>query len=318
MKIRKFSVVPENDQNLNSSAENNNECQTPALASQKCPESVFNFDTSFVNDKKSLTYKEISDSNYPGAMPANIIVNRLYDHPQTQEKSCTNACKCNVKVYDNQDAIKIKVSECGCQNFVANRGYGSEELLQDQQKIELNLIKSEELLKFAQQIAVGMAFLAQNKVVHRDLAARNVLVCPNNVVKIADFGLSRDIYQDNMYRKTTKGKLPIKWLALESMTHQVYTSQSDVWSFGILFYEIVTLGGNPYPSVPVNRLLKLLKTGYRMERPLNCDEEVYRVMYSCWLTHPNDRPTFEGLIDQIDSLLLKETKDRKMINLQIG
>jgi tyrosine-protein kinase receptor torso len=284
------------------------------LSNQKCPESVFNFDTSFVNDKKSLTYKEISHPDYADGMSANIIVNRLYEQQSILDKLCTNACKCDVKLYDKPDA-RVKVAECNCANFVANRGYGNEEMLIEQQKTQLNLIKSEELLDFARQIAVGMDFLAQNKVVHRDLAARNVLVCPNKVVKIADFGLSRDIYQENMYRKTTKGKLPIKWLALESMTHQVYTSQSDVWAFGILLYEIVTLGSNPYPSVPVNRLLSLLKNGYRMERPLNCDEEIYKVMYSCWLTHPGDRPSFEDLIVQIQELINKETDERKMIIL---
>lgn len=169
--------------------------------------------------------------------------------------------------------------------LVENRGYG-----------EINSLTNRDLLSMACQIAQGMDYLASNRVVHRDLAARNILVCEGNLVKISDFGLdqltrglsypslksiphlpcrlSRDVYQYNMYKKKGSGKLPIKWLAIESLTHQVYTSQSDVWSFGILLYEIVTLGCEPYPSIPTNEMLKLLNTGYRMERPRNCRAEM--------------------------------------------
>lgn len=86
--------------------------------------------------------------------------------------------------------------------------------------------------------------------------------------------LSRDVYQYNMYRKKGAGKLPIKWLAIESLTHQVYTSHSDVWSYGILLYEILTLGSEPYPSIATNDMVRLLNTGYRMERPTNCPAEM--------------------------------------------
>lgn len=112
------------------------------------------------------------------------------------------------------------------------------------------------------------------RVIHRDLAARNVLVCDNKVVKVSDFGLSRDVYQDDIYCKLTGGKLPIRWMAIESLTHQVYTTQSDVWSFGVLLWEIVTLGEHPYPEVNTFSLLERLKNGYRMQCPENCNEEL--------------------------------------------
>lgn len=121
--------------------------------------------------------------------------------------------------------------------------------------------------------------MASLHVLHRDLAARNVLVCENRTIKVSDFGLSRDVYRDNVYYKTSSGKLPIRWLALESLTHQVYTTHSDVWSYGILLWEIITLGGNPYPGVQTHELLDLLLKGYRMSCPSNCSPEMYVVNY---------------------------------------
>lgn len=113
-------------------------------------------------------------------------------------------------------------------NLIVNRLYDLQQSIKDTDEDRSNDITAVDLLSFGRQIAMGMEFLSSNRVVHRDLAARNVLVCSNKTVKIADFGLSRDIYQENMYKKTGSGKLPIKWMAIESLTHQVYTTQSDV------------------------------------------------------------------------------------------
>ncbi|XP_037959349.1 tyrosine-protein kinase receptor torso-like [Teleopsis dalmanni] len=167
-----------------------------------------------------------------------------------------------------------------------------------------------DLADIAKQVALGMEFLSMNKVVHRDLAARNVLVTPDRTVKIADFGLSRDVYRENIYQKTGNGKLPIKWMALESLTHQIYTTQSDVWSYGILLYEIVTLGGSPYPAIPTNRLVQYLKSGHRMDKPIHCEQQLYDLMLTCWNANPADRPTFTEILQKLDKFLVKELTDK--------
>lgn len=147
-----------------------------------------------------------------------------------------------------------------------------------------------------------MEYLASKRCVHRDLAARNVLVSENNVLKIADFGLARRI-QGDYYRKTTNGRVPIKWMALESLINQMYTTQSDVWSYGILLWEILTLGRTPYPGINVDFLWKRLENGYRMEQPVNCNDELYSIMRRCWYKQPQDRPSFSQIVKEIDVLL---------------
>ncbi|KFB50428.1 AGAP005763-PA-like protein [Anopheles sinensis] len=326
------------------------ECLTPALDNDKLPENVFNFDTSFVNDKKSLTYKNITDGT--GRRPQ-IIENKLYplfneeefqtaDHQQHRPPVvtfCTNACRNVVEIVDRErDCVQetaaldgkgsVKINPCSCQrdtvvkDTVDNRCYhscpDSVELPNTPKPVVEDdpVPGSAQLLEFSRQIALGMEYLARNKVVHRDLAARNVLVCSDNTMKIADFGLSRDIYQENLYRKTSNGKLPIKWLALESLTHQVYTSQSDVWSYGILLYEICTLGGSPYPAISTGKLLRYLENGHRMDRPKSCSEELYDLMYSCWTLHPRERPTFTKIVHTLEELQNKEpTRNPPTIDL---
>ncbi|XP_034177742.2 tyrosine-protein kinase receptor torso-like isoform X1 [Osmia lignaria lignaria] len=166
------------------------------------------------------------------------------------------------------------------------------------------------LLNFARQIATGMEFLSLNRIVHRDLAARNILVCADKIVKISDFGLSRDVYQENLYRKQGNDKLPVKWMAIESLTHQIYTTHSDVWSFGILLWEIVTMGALPYPGIPTKAILKILKSGYRMERPISCSVELYNIMFSCWTVRPQSRPMFTQLKESIDKLLCQRSGNK--------
>ncbi|XP_015205375.2 vascular endothelial growth factor receptor 3 isoform X1 [Lepisosteus oculatus] len=177
----------------------------------------------------------------------------------------------------------------------------------------------EDLICYSFQVARGMEFLASRKCIHRDLAARNILLSENNVVKICDFGLARDIYKDPDYVRKGNARLPLKWMAPESIFDKLYTSQSDVWSFGVLLWEIFSLGASPYPGVQIDEeFCQRLKDGTRMRSPEHASPEIYRIMLACWQGEPRERPTFPTLVEILGDMLqdngLQDGKDYIPLN----
>ena len=162
-------------------------------------------------------------------------------------------------------------------------------------QISQSRLSQYQLLRMACDVVMGMNHLSRNQVIHRDLAARNVLVGENLVCKITDFGMARDVKGSDYYTKRSRGRIPLKWTAIEALVNDKYTIKSDVWSFGILLYEIVTIGGKPYPGMGAREVLRKLKSGWRMQKPAHVDTSLYEIMLKCWSVNPEDRPLFSIL-----------------------
>ncbi|CAH3156324.1 unnamed protein product [Porites lobata] len=171
----------------------------------------------------------------------------------------------------------------------------------------------EQLMKFAWQVADGMCYLSSKKIIHRDLAARNVLVGEGEKCKVTDFGMARDVHQEDIYNKTSRGRLPVKWTAYESLMYGTYTTQSDVWSYGVVLYEILTVGGSPYPDINARNIAQKLQGGYRMPKPKHVEIKLYQIMLDCWRENPVDRPTFERLRNTMKEM---ERNHKTYVNLK--
>ncbi|KAI4881025.1 hypothetical protein NFI96_021795 [Prochilodus magdalenae] len=153
-------------------------------------------------------------------------------------------------------------------------------------------IQLSKLIDFSAQIAEGMAYIEKMSYIHRDLRAANILVSESLLCKIADFGLAR-VIEDNEYSASEGAKFPIKWTAPEAINYGSFTIKSDMWSFGILLYEIITYGKIPYTGLSNAEVMARVQRGYRIQRPENCPSKLYEIMTSCWKAKPEERPTFE-------------------------
>ncbi|XP_058126232.1 tyrosine kinase receptor Cad96Ca [Anopheles ziemanni] len=169
------------------------------------------------------------------------------------------------------------------------------------------ILTSGDLTSFMFQVARGMDFLTSRGIIHRDLAARNILITDDHTCKVADFGFARDIVTSKVYERKSEGRLPIRWMATESLYDNIFTVKSDIWSFGILMWEIVTLGSTPYPGIAAADVMRKVRDGYRLEKPEHCRRELYNIMFYCWAGDPNERPGFPEVVEMLDRLLQTET-----------
>ncbi|KAL1493064.1 hypothetical protein ABEB36_011201 [Hypothenemus hampei] len=155
------------------------------------------------------------------------------------------------------------------------------------------------ILQMAIEIADGMAYLEGKKFVHRDLAARNCMVAEDLTVKIGDFGMTRDIYETDYYRKGSRGLLPVRWMSPESLKDGVFSSSSDAWSYGVVLWEMATLASQPYQGLSNEQVLRYIMDGGTMQRPEDCPDKLYEVMSMCWNHTPGLRPTFLKLCEML-------------------
>ncbi|XP_077419171.1 insulin-like growth factor 1b receptor isoform X3 [Vanacampus margaritifer] len=169
----------------------------------------------------------------------------------------------------------------------------------EQQWSSLSLPPLKKMLQMAGQIADGMAYLNASKFVHRDLAARNCMVAEDFTVKIGDFGMTRDIYETDYYRKGGKGLLPVRWMSPESLKDGVFTTNSDVWSFGVVLWEIATLAEQPYQGLSNEQVLRFVMEGGLLEKPQNCPDMLFELMRMCWQYNPKMRPSFVEIISSV-------------------
>ncbi|XP_055350356.1 receptor-type tyrosine-protein kinase FLT3-like [Paramacrobiotus metropolitanus] len=198
--------------------------------------------------------------------------------------------------YDDDEAERIKLA---ADRMVVRRDEADD--------FDGEIMSTQTLLNFAYQISQGMQFLNTLYIVHRDLAARNILICDGYVAKISDFGMAR--MGTDCVVEDPKEALPVRWMPPEAIMEKLYSEMSDVWAFGVLLWEMFSLGALPYAEINVttgNKIsdfLTSLRTGFRLDRPAACPNAIYNLMGQCWQLTPDDRPQFGCLTESLRGVL---------------
>jgi len=201
--------------------------------------------------------------------------------------------------------LGLVIEEKGCKDervkiFLVTEYMGKGSLLEYLRSRGRQYVTKRDQIKFAYDTCCGMAYLESTLVVHRDLAARNVLLSEDGQAKVADFGLA-----SSDGATVEGGKLPIKWTAPEALRHAEFSNKSDMWSFGILLWEIYSFGRVPYPRIPLGDVVKHVEKGYQMEAPDGCPPPVYTIMKDAWKLNPKERPSFALVKDKLEEFKIQ-------------
>ena len=163
-----------------------------------------------------------------------------------------------------------------------------------------------------------MEYLSNHHFIHRDLAARNCMLDNNLSVKVSDFGLSKHLITKDYYKTdNAKQLLPIKWMAIESLENGIYNTKTDVWSYAVLLWELMTRGVTPYPKLLSCELTHFIKQGYRLPRPKFCPQPIYKILLKCWQVNPDERPTFARIISSLEYIIQKLEQQAQGRNVKI-
>ncbi|XP_032220316.1 focal adhesion kinase 1 isoform X2 [Nematostella vectensis] len=241
------------------------------------------------------TFKSLDNPNMPVAI-------KTCKNPDTREKFLEEAYI--MKQFDHPHIIKL-IGVCMEDNFFIVMELAAFGEMRTYLQKHRGLINHEMLLDYIFQLSTAMSYLESKNFVHRDIAARNVLVCSHKCVKLADFGLSRWV-EEQAYYKASKGKLPIKWMAPESINFRRFTSASDAWMFGVCIWEILMYGIKPFQGVKNNDVIGKIEQGERLALPPNCPPALYHLMTECWSYEPSKRPSFQYIKTRLSVIVQEE------------
>ncbi|GAB0099104.1 Mitogen-activated protein kinase kinase kinase [Sergentomyia squamirostris] len=190
-------------------------------------------------------------------------------------------------------------------NFINEIDHLSERITSIVPESSYSSLTTTKLFSWSHQIASGMVFLSNSRIIHGDLASRNILLCERNLVKICDFGLSKIKSESNYYINPHR-TAPWKWVAQESLREGIFSTYTDVWSYGVVLWEIFSLGNEPYQGIGLDTLFVQLSSGLRLGKPNFTTEDLYIIMRRCWHVNPRSRPSFAELEQEIGKIILRE------------